>query len=1581
MKRFKYQIFIISLILHTSCGFKVSSLGSHSNSGNFIAGTIFPFSGLIAENKSSLSIISTASAALCADPVYAKLFAIENNGSINENNPIATQLIGADARYSFNVNTLGISVPSLNVQFLIKAEGCNGDTYKRPVTSFNNLQNVDAKSTVIAEVINANTLITKTLNQASRADIENLINSVSGTSTSAVLTSLTSEATNSTKFTEIFGASPAIIHDSSPEVKLITPASTINELAVNNFSIQAFHVDPTYSFAYSWKLDGVVKSTSASWNYIPSANESGIHTIVLYVGKNNGSGNIDLTKPYYTKSAAIIVNNNMLPNPPNLVLNPSTPTPRNTNSVLIDLSTGVSLANCSTFSHLAITDTPNIPGIMQFNINCLINGSQTENVLFSAGDGAKTLYLWAIDEEGNISTPKTISLVLDTAPPTVTFNLAATNLRGGTTQALFFSASDAGVGLNTVDLYFSTDNGTTYSFVSSLSNSATSFNWSVPSIDTNSAKLKLVATDLGSSSTTIYSSIFVIDSTAPSIPTIVRSSSLVSQSNFVSISTTCTADYYQILYTETATAPSLVNLNWETCNISKTFTASTGDGFKSIYAFTRDASGNISLSSNITMTLDTTIPTLSVTSFNDGAYFQGGSTHNITWAASDGNFGATPISIAYSSDGTNYISLANNLANSGTYSWTLPLIDSTTVTIKITAIDTAANVKTITSNAFSMDSTIPTISNFTLANATASVALPSVSVQVNAADNGSGLFQMRLSENSNYSNDNWQSYSTTSGAYNLSMISGNKVVYLWLKDQVGNISNSSSVNISLDIGNPPVISITAPTSFGGPYAPGDIIHVEWSCSSVNGLNTNPARIAYTTDDGASFITATTWLPNNLTSTSGSYDWTLPGGITVFRLLVECKSAAGVVSSSYSSPLNTNGWSVFAGDPASMSENVSASLALMSKGSAGYQTMAVDKLGNIFFAKNSLMMKVDSQTGLVTRFAGDPNGGGTCSMQAGSDPLNSSFNKIGNSFTIFGMNLARNSMIVGGCGKIWLLNTATRALSILNNSSAYNGSPHYFSKTGFLFYANNGYVYKLNLNSLDQSPLAIMGNGTCSPVIASAGTEALSSAVPGINAGGCSGETYLYTNSDDTKLWVGCWNGVSGCQNAASSTWDAGQNKFIITSNNVGWGMSWDYAHCSTSYVSNRVWCSSRYSTGMRSYFNTQTETWTQVALGKTVFIRYAASPNGMVSLSSDNFLNSYIENNDNSISIGQIGGSDIESYGNGNDFKKLAFSAVEDITYSSGLNSLFIDTSVKIRRMNLNTTLASTLAYSGYLIRLTINSAGTHISTIFSCGGNMYLNTLFDGTLFTGAGFTIMNRNVCGQSTFDAAYPVASGTSVNSKINWTLDNNRRPLNHSNGKMYFSTADASGNNVILYSSNGFILNVVAGITGPSGFSAGDTGNLANTALLKNVRTILEVPAGKPNAGDLLIVDNNRLRLITVATESASPKIYDLVSFNMATGYGSNSSDNFTDVTYDFNSELLNGSSLPILGTGAMYYVTSTNIVRKFIVSSVAGDTPTLATDTPYSFTGTTLSGNIRLALTPSGLLVTQPNKNRILRVDP
>ncbi|MBP9681573.1 MAG: hypothetical protein KBD76_09220 [Bacteriovorax sp.] len=602
---------VLIAFLFGSCGFKVSSVGSNilSGSGSVISGVISPLVGSIAEDKSQRNLfLVSAFATSCAAPVYAKLYDLQSDGSIVEDTPLSTQEVTSNAKYSFNLSDLNLSHSSQQVEYLVKVEGCNGDVYKRPITSIDSNQDLNAVTTVVAEVINSSSLLTKTLNQVERSDVDALMKSVSGTTTTQALASLTSDTGAMSKFSQLFGASPTVLLSAKPEVLLTFPSSTINELAVAHFSVTTSHVNPNYSFVYKWKIDGTLKSSGTTLNYIPGANDSGSHQVDLFVGLNDGAGDIDLSKPYFLKTQIISVNNNTLPTPPDIAINPGTPSPVTTNSIHLDLSTGVNKTNCASFSHLAITDSATPPGVMQFTIDCSTAGTQIENVSFSSGDGAKTLYLWAVDNEGVISGAKTVSLVLDMLPPAASLGFTPSSVRGGLTQSISINASDAGSGLNTLDLYFSANNGATYSLLSHLSNSDTSYSWTVPAIDTIQGKLKLVATDLIGSVTAAYSSVFEIDSAAPAAPTIARSSSASSNSSTVGINTTCIGDYHKILYSQTSSTPSLTNAAWETCSSTKNFTVTTGDALKTIYAFTKDAVGNISASSNITMTLDTTAP-------------------------------------------------------------------------------------------------------------------------------------------------------------------------------------------------------------------------------------------------------------------------------------------------------------------------------------------------------------------------------------------------------------------------------------------------------------------------------------------------------------------------------------------------------------------------------------------------------------------------------------------------------------------------------------------------------------------------------------------------------------------------------------------------------------------------------------------------------------------------------------------------------------------------------------------------------------------------------------------------------------
>ena len=121
-----------------------------------------------------------------------------------------------------------------------------------------------------------------------------------------------------------------------------------------------------------------------------------------------------------------------------------------------------------------------------------------------------------------------------------------------------------------------------------------------------------------------------------------------------------------------------------------------------IYLTASDSSGNQSTAKTGLFSIkDKTGPVLSLTSPLGGEILNSGSTHAITWSASDTS-GVSSINLYYSTDDTNWMGLATNLSNTGTASWVVPKVASNTFKVKVIAVDANNNSSMATSNAFTV---------------------------------------------------------------------------------------------------------------------------------------------------------------------------------------------------------------------------------------------------------------------------------------------------------------------------------------------------------------------------------------------------------------------------------------------------------------------------------------------------------------------------------------------------------------------------------------------------------------------------------------------------------------------------------------------------------------------------------------------------------------------------------------------------------------------------------------------------------------------------------------------------------------
>ncbi|MBI2916502.1 MAG: hypothetical protein HYY01_00775 [Chloroflexi bacterium] len=113
---------------------------------------------------------------------------------------------------------------------------------------------------------------------------------------------------------------------------------------------------------------------------------------------------------------------------------------------------------------------------------------------------------------------------------------------------------------------------------------------------------------------------------------------------------------------------------------------------------------------------DTTPPTIrdsTLTSPNGGESWAGGSTHNITWVPADitdPTLKANPITLYYQDGAGDWVQIATDEANDGSYTWTVPSLDVPNSKVRVTATDLATNSSSDDSGAvFAIDSTAPTV--------------------------------------------------------------------------------------------------------------------------------------------------------------------------------------------------------------------------------------------------------------------------------------------------------------------------------------------------------------------------------------------------------------------------------------------------------------------------------------------------------------------------------------------------------------------------------------------------------------------------------------------------------------------------------------------------------------------------------------------------------------------------------------------------------------------------------------------------------------------------------------------------------
>ncbi|MFA7403720.1 MAG: MBG domain-containing protein, partial [Pelobacteraceae bacterium] len=388
-------------------------------------------------------------------------------------------------------------------------------------------------------------------------------------------------------------------------------------------------------------------------------------------------------------------------------------------------------------------------------------------------------------------------VISDTTPPTVdTFSIPA-SLTGLTCPITGFTASDA-IGV------------TGYLVSENASQPAANAVWSAtaPSeyifASQGTKTLYAFAKDAAGNVSVPLSAgvtITISDTTAPTVDAFTIQASLTSLT--CPIATLTATDDNGVtawLLSETPTATA-GDSRWSTTKPADyTF---SGQGSKTLYAFAKDAAGNVSapLSANITITMsDTTPPTVDAFSISTS---QTSLTCLIVTLSASDTSGVTGY----------FISESATPPAAGATGWSLAAPTSYTFasqgakTLYIFTMDAAGNVSLPVSASVTItlsDTTAPSITNFTIPAASASLT---VAVSSFAAIDDTAVTGYLLSETNTATADsgNWTATPTSSYTF---VTAGAKTLYAFARDAAGNISIpvTSSVTISLPDVSAPTVS-------------------------------------------------------------------------------------------------------------------------------------------------------------------------------------------------------------------------------------------------------------------------------------------------------------------------------------------------------------------------------------------------------------------------------------------------------------------------------------------------------------------------------------------------------------------------------------------------------------------------------------------------------------------------------------------------------------------------------------------------------------------------------------------------------
>lgn len=980
LMRLRNLIFTLPLIA-TACS---QLLSVNSSNSNQLSGKI---STLSTSSSSNIHNLSTCS----SDKIF--LHAIDSTGAIGEE--LVSTTVNESGEYHFkNLHLQNIKIsnnptesPNYTLRFL-----CGTEFLSRFVTSTTE-QNIDYRTTILSWFSQTNSADTiKNIPKSKWIELYQII-----PSSNSIDEAYQHISTNIELKNEIIenGLTPDQLDEAAPVLRSISIPQLFNEETVNSLSALVHHWSPNYSFAYEWRLNGQLLSNAINYNYIPNANSQGDYTLQFFVGTNNGSGLIDISKPYLQKIQTITISNTVLPTTPNLTLLSSSNT--NSTAIQLRLSTGLNLENCRSFTHFAILDESAVlialppQNATLFNRSCTDDSSQDINFTLNGTEGPRALRLWSMDASGKVSnTFSEVLLNYDITAPQITYTNPAANTPAQN-QILITGTCESGVPVNISG-----------AGVTPINTNCTggSFNQNVDLSAGDGVKTIILSQTDASSNTGSVSRDFIRDTVAP----IISLSSPAVNTNTpsdVTISGSCESGI-DVQIHGTGALPKTTTCSGGVYSDSVTLT--TGDGTKNVVVTQTDLAGN-SASANRHFIRDATAPVITIAAPAANNYFKTGAT--ISGSCETG------LTVTINGSGVNATT-----ATCGASAYTQSVVFTPgdgAKTVDISQTDAAGNTTTV-SRIFNLDQTPPSLQQLQINNGSPSTNNRNINLSFNSTSDRVDIHSICVKMNDNSApllNDPcWVTLSSLVIAqtdalsindypFQVGVILGTYSLRVWVKDDVDNISTNND-NLAIDLANidylpdpPAVISnVTATSTDSVPQPLTSVdttvlvsadVFVKWNATDNDTLPNGNISIHYTTDE-VNYTLIASGL-NNAVNGPCTLDAGTTGCVALiassplssyYKLRVSIEDSGGAVSLGTTNPLNTGQFNAIAGNTSLGLGGSAASAILLGRyesttNTPDPQAFVVTKKGDIFFNYlNKGLAHISPITGMINIVAYDTN---------------------------------------------------------------------------------------------------------------------------------------------------------------------------------------------------------------------------------------------------------------------------------------------------------------------------------------------------------------------------------------------------------------------------------------------------------------------------------------------------------------------------------------------------------------------------------------------------------------------------------